>query len=69
MVLQCHLLLVLHLLEDLHISVKAFLQRNKRFGAFNSLYFLQFIMQYKTKLVNVFTDDLCKHAIVSSCII
>ena len=52
-----------------NISVKTFFQRNKSFCSFYSFYFLQFIVQYMPQLVNVFTYNFCKHAVVAGSII
>jgi hypothetical protein len=52
-----------------YIPVKAFFERDKGLGAFNAFDLLQFIMQYKTELLDVFADDLGKHAVIACGII
>ena len=60
-----YLLFFLHL----YIAGETFFQGNKGFRPFYALNFLQFIVQNKPQLVDVFTNNFSKHAVIAGSIV
>src|SRR5579872_3736347 len=51
--------------EDLDIAAEAFVEGDESFGAFDPFYFLQFVVEDKAQLVDVFAGYFGEHAIVT----
>ena len=54
---------------DFDVSGKTFFEGDKSFCAFDSFYFLQFIVENETQLEDVFADNFREHAVVAGGII